>query len=164
MSHGDEKKFHDEAITRLRRDHKRIQDRIDAMYLDKLDGRIDAEFFDRQASEWRTQQVHILRNIEVHATANQNYIAEGIKLLQLARRAHELFENQPANEKRKLLDFVLSNSVWKNGKLLAEYRQPFDVLAVAIASDQRTRSVQPTRAVENENWLPGQDSKQQPAG
>jgi site-specific DNA recombinase len=158
ISPGDEKKFHDEAITRLRRDHKRIQDRIDAMYMDKLDGRIDAEFFDRQAAEWRTQQVHILRNIEVHATSNQNYIEEDIQLLQLARRAHELFENQPANEKRKLLDFVLSNSVWKNGKLLAEYRQPFDVLAVAIASDQRTRSVQPTHAVENENWLPGMDS------
>ena len=74
------------------------------MYLDKLDGRIDAEFFDRQAAEWRTELVHILRSVEMHAAANQNYIEEGIKLLQLARRAHELFENQPANEKRKLLD------------------------------------------------------------
>jgi len=37
-SHRDEKKFHDEAITRFRREHKRIQDRIDAMYMDKLDG------------------------------------------------------------------------------------------------------------------------------
>jgi len=63
------------------------------MYMDKLDGRIDAEFFDRQAAEWRTEQVHILRNIETHATANQNYIEEGIKLLQLVCRAHELFEN-----------------------------------------------------------------------
>ena len=89
----------------------------------------------------------------MHATANQNYIEEGIKLLQLARRAHELFENQPANEKRKLLNFVLSNSVWKNGKLLAEYRRPFDVLAVAIASDEQLRSLESARAAENENWL-----------
>jgi hypothetical protein len=65
-----------------------------------------------------------------------------------------LFENQPANEKRKLLDFVLSNSVWKNGKLLAEYRQPFDLLAVAIASDEQLRSLESARAAENENWLP----------
>jgi hypothetical protein len=79
---------------------------------------------------------------------------EGIKLLGLARRAQELFENQPANEKRKLLDFVLSNFTWKNGDLVAEYRQPFDVLAIAVASDQRTRSVAPQQAVENENWLP----------
>jgi hypothetical protein len=70
------------------------------MYMDKLDGRIDNEFFDRQAIAWRTEQVHILRNIETHVAANQSYIEEGIKLMALARRAHELFENQPANEKR----------------------------------------------------------------
>ena len=75
----------------------------------------------------------------------------------MARRAHELFENQPANEKRKLFDFVLQNSVWKNGNLLAEYRQPFDVSAVAIASDERTRSLESARVAENENWLPGAD-------
>ena len=161
-THLDEKKFHDDAITRLRKEHKRIQDRIDRMYMDKLDGRIDAEFFDRQAAEWRTEQVHILRNIEAHFTANQNYIEEGIKLLQLARRAHELFENQPANEKRKLLDFVLSNSVWKNGELLAEYRQPFDVLAVAVASDHGIKPMGPTRAGKNENWLPKRDSNLRP--
>ena len=164
MSHSDQKKFHDDAVIRLRREHKCIQDRIDRMYMDKLDGRIDADFFDRQAAEWRTVQVHILQSIETHLTANQSYIEEGIKLLELARRAHELFENQPANEKRKLLDFVVSNSIWKNGELMAEYRQPFDVLAIAVASDQRTKSLESGRPVENENWLPGQDSNLQPFG
>jgi len=163
-SRGDEKKFHGEAITRLRKEHKRIQDRIDAMYMDKLDGRIDAEFFDRQSAEWRTEQVRILRNIETHVSANQSYIEEGIKLLELARRAHELFENQPADEKRKLVDFVLSNSIWKNGELLAEYRQPFDVLAITVASDQQTKSMGQARAVENENWLPERDSNIRPFG
>ena len=80
-----------------------------------------------------------------------------INLLGLARRAHELFENQPANEKRKLLDFVLSNSIWKNGELVAEYRQPFDVLAFAVASDPPTRSAELKDVVENENWLPESD-------
>lgn len=163
-SHGDEKKFHDEAITRLRKEHRRIQDRIDAMYMDKLDGRIDTEFFDRQAAEWRTQQVRILRNVETHVSANQSYIEEGIKLLELARRAHELFENQPAKEKRKLVDFVLSNSIWKNGELLTEYRQPFDVLAIATASHRRIEGIEPVSAVENENWLPKPDSNLRPFG
>lgn len=62
MSHAEEKEFHEKAITRLRREHRRIQDRIGAMYMDKLDGRIYTEFFDRQAATWRTEQVHILRN------------------------------------------------------------------------------------------------------
>jgi hypothetical protein len=37
-SHADERKCHEEAITKLQREHRRIQDRIDAMYMDKLDG------------------------------------------------------------------------------------------------------------------------------
>jgi hypothetical protein len=41
-----------------------------------------------------------------------------------------------AIEKRKLLDFVLSNSRWKDGELAVEYRKPFDLLAVAVAKDQ----------------------------
>jgi hypothetical protein len=55
----------------------------------------------------------------------------------LAHNAHVLFESQPAAEKRKLLDFVLSNCTWKGGELTANGRQPFDVFAVAAASEQQ---------------------------
>lgn len=52
-SHADEKGEHEEAIERLKAEHKRLQGRIDAMYIDKLDGRIGGEFFDRMAGQWR---------------------------------------------------------------------------------------------------------------
>ena len=42
----------------------------------------------------------------------------------------ELFEKQPASEKRRLLDFVLSNSTWGDGQLTVEFRQPFDLIAL----------------------------------
>ena len=106
-SHADQKKVHDDATARLQREHRRAQERIDTLYLDKLDGRIDAEFFDRKAAEWRTGQARILSEIHAHGTANQNYIEGGIRLLELAQRAPVLFERQPASEKRRLLDFVL---------------------------------------------------------
>jgi hypothetical protein len=41
----------------------------------------------------------------------------GIRLLELTRDMHRLFEKQHAAEKRKLLDFVVSNSVWMDMKL-----------------------------------------------
>jgi hypothetical protein len=118
-SHHDEKKFHDDATTRQNREHKRFQDRIDAMYMDKLDGRIDAEFFDRKAAEFRSEQCRLMRDLEAHRSADQTYVEEGIRLLELAQKAHRLFENQPANEKRKLLDFVVSNCSWRGGELTA---------------------------------------------
>ena len=42
---------------------------------------------------------------------------EGIRILELSDRAWELYERQEMLEKRRLLDFVFSNSSWANGKL-----------------------------------------------
>ena len=56
---------------------------------------------------------------------------EGGHLLEPARRAHGLFERQEPREKWRLLNFILSNSTRRNGELVAEFRQPFDMLHVA---------------------------------
>ena len=37
----DEKRFREESIARLQTEYTKIQKRIDAMYVDKLDGRIE---------------------------------------------------------------------------------------------------------------------------
>jgi hypothetical protein len=136
--HRDEKAFHDETIGWRQAEYSRLQGRIGAMYVDKLDGRIDNVFFDRKSAEWRAEQDRILRDIETHQSANRTYIEEGVQLLRLADRAHALFERQKPAEKRRVLNFVFSNCVWKEGLLSAEYRQPFDMLALAreAAGDQ----------------------------
>ena len=157
-SHSDDKKFREQAIANLQKQYRRIQARIDAMYLDKLDGRIDAEFYDRNATEWRAEQARIASDIQMHHNSSGSHVEQGIRLLALARRAHELFENQPVSEKRKLLDFLLSNCKWKNGELKAQYRQPFDALAVAVAAEQGARTAASSKTSRNDNWLPGMDS------
>ena len=57
------------------------------IYVDKLDGCIDAAFYERMATDWRTEQDRCLRLIEQHQTANESYMDEGIKVLELARNA-----------------------------------------------------------------------------
>ena len=37
---------------------------------------------------------------------------------------------QSGRERRRLLDFVLSNSTWGNGELRVRFRQPFDLIAL----------------------------------
>ena len=154
----------DDAIAKLQREHRRLQDRIDAVYMDKLDGRIDNDFFDRKAREFRNEQARLMRDIEAHQSANRSYIGEGVQLLELAQRAHALFESQPPQEKRKLLNFVLPNCTWKGGKFAAKYRQPFDVLAVAVASEQQRVGEGIAETGRNDIWLPRQDSNLQPFG
>jgi len=60
-------------------------------YIDKLDGRIDTDFFDRKAAEWRREQDKCLELIHGHQDANQTYLDEGIRLLELAEKAGRLF-------------------------------------------------------------------------
>lgn len=52
----------------------------------------------------------------------------------LAARAVELFQRQPARDKRKLLDCVVSRSSWRNGVLTLQWRAPFGVLVQAEAA------------------------------
>ena len=127
-----EKRFHDEAVQRLQDEYSRLPNRIDRMYVDKLDGRVSDDFFDQKSTEWRQEPATVRQTLEQHEQANQSDLQEGVAILELANRAAELFEKQSAGEKRRLLDFVLSNSTWGNGELTFEFRQRFDLANALI--------------------------------
>jgi site-specific DNA recombinase len=154
QSHTDEKRFRDEAVAKLKKEYTRLQERLEAMYEDRLDGRVDLAFFDRKSRAWRDEQHRILREIEGHQTANESYMEAGIRILELSRNMHRLFAKQPADEKRRLLDFVVSNCSWKGGKLTPKFRQPFDMLAVASVQSQPSGSASGGENGPNRNWLP----------
>jgi hypothetical protein len=163
-SHADEKREHEAAIGRLRAQYDRLQSRIHAMYVDKLDGKLDAAFFDRMSAEWRAEQDRCLREIEQHQAADRSYVEEGVPLLELAQNAQRLFEEQETREKRRLLNFVISNCTWKGGQLVADLRQPFDLLAETTAIAAQAAAVSGSNLAKTEVWLPGPDSNQRPTG
>ena len=89
-------------------------------------------------------------------------MSEGIALLELAKDAQRLFAKQDPREKRRLLNFLLSNCTWKDGELSATFRQPFDILAETIAADEKESGFEFASGRKNENWLPEQDSNLRP--
>ena len=179
-SHADKRRHHDEAVSRLKADHQRLQNRLETLYEDKLDGRIEVAFFDRKSREWRAEQSRMLQLIEDHQKADQSYMDEGVRILELAKRAGDLFDTQAPSEKRRLLNCVLAASSWKNGTLAAEFRQPFDMLIDAkaqveekvtmevVSGDQKTSLSNFATATNNganwqsrtqkEDWLPMMDA------
>jgi len=152
-SHADERREHEEAIKRLEAENKRLGDRINAMYVDKLDGRVDTAFFDKMSEEWREEQNRCLREIERHQHAEKSYMNEGIQLLELARNAQSLFERQDAREKRRLLNFVLSNCTWEDGEVVATFKQPFDLLAETATIAALSSSNGGGNPTKSEIWL-----------
>lgn len=134
-SHADERREHDAAVSRLQAEYERLQHRIHAIYIDKLDGKVDTAFFEKMTSEWRIAQDRCLREIGWHQSADQSYLQEGVQILAIAQSAGKLFTKQDAKEKRRLLEFVISNSVLEAGTIEVTFRQPFDLLfQTAIAA------------------------------
>jgi site-specific DNA recombinase len=163
-SHGDQKRFRDESVARLQQEHTRLQNRLDVMYEDRLDGRIDLSLFERKSGEYRQEQARITAEINGFGTADGQYMDAGIRLLELTRNMHRLFEKQQAAEKRRLLDFVVSNSVWKEGKIVPAWRQPFDMIALANESAQVGTVGELAETGLNQNWLPDMDSNRDSLG
>jgi hypothetical protein len=122
-SHKDAKQYHDERVGTLQKQYHKLQSRLDKMYVDKLDGGISQEQYDRMSESFRSEQDDLLRQIEKHQHANQAYLDEGVRLLELSQNVVFLYDKQEIREKRRLLNFVCSNSQWKDGALIPNYRK-----------------------------------------
>jgi site-specific DNA recombinase len=160
-SHDDETRYHREVVDKLQKEYKRLEQRLEAMYVDKLDGKIGERFYEQKSAEWREDQKDILRRLEEHQDASQSYMDEGIALMELANRAADLFAEQSASEKRRLLEFVLSNSFWAGGELTPVFRQPFDMLADMATVGAQKMAAGLLTSSHHQEELPHQDSKNQ---
>lgn len=140
QSHADEKRFREDAIIRLQEEQSKIQNRLDRLYDDRLDGFIEPDFFERKSREWRQTQKRLADQITEYQEAAHDYVQDGIRLLELSKKAYFLYKQQDSIEKRKLLNFVCSNSIWKDQTLTATFRQPFDLLAITNTTWQRKKA------------------------
>jgi hypothetical protein len=70
--------------------------------------------------------------IQAHQVADYRYYDNGLKLLELASKAHELYSKQLPEQKNKFLRILLSNCTLQDGTLRPIYKKPFDILARGI--------------------------------
>ncbi len=65
---------------------------------------------------------------------------------------------------RKLLNFIVSNSIWDGKNLQVEFMQPFDMIAENIEMVIGKSGTQSVELPVSENWLRGLGSNQRPIG
>jgi hypothetical protein len=68
------------------------------------------------------------------------YTDEGVRLLELSQNVVSLYEKQEMQEKRGLLNFVCSNSQWRDGKSIPTCRKPFALLSTTKHVVHRNKS------------------------
>ena len=144
----------EQSIKRLHAQCDRIEARIETMYMDKLDGRITQEFFDKNAATLRGEQEAVARKIRnIQATVTVP-IDQTIDMLRLTSRASELFLQQPAAEQRRFLGVVIEKATWQNGMLRTTLFEPFEILRHSNSESTRKEKEKSGSGRDLEFWLP----------
>ena len=110
---------------------------MDAAYADKLDGKISVEFWQRKQAEWGEEEQRI--KAQLSALKDQNCatdLADARRILELAQTAHSRLVVKPPSEQAEILRNVLLNCAIDSTSLYPSYRQPFDLIAQRVKSEE----------------------------
>jgi len=116
-------------ITSIQQRLAALRTRMDQMYEDKLDGKIDEEFWTRKMNESREQERTLesrLSSLSVRVTAGNALTFQ--RIFELANRAHFLYFSRNSAERGQLLRSVLLNCATDGVSLTPTYRKPFDLI------------------------------------
>lgn len=90
--------------------------------------RITTDEYDDLVIKEKQLQKDLNLQMSDHTDADESFLINVSYLLDLSNRAAELFEVSEVQQKRQLLNFLLSNCKLEGEKLLFDLKQPFDAL------------------------------------
>ncbi len=148
-SHEDKKRVRETTLMNLDVEIEKYQTRIEKVYEDYLDEKIPESLYDRKFEEYRHSQKS-LQNKRVNLElVEDDYYGTVTHLFKLSKNAPELFQRANIEQKRMLVEMVLSNLRLKRKELLWEFNSPFNLMA---------------EHQEFISWLRGKDSNLRPSG
>jgi site-specific DNA recombinase len=113
---------------RLTQRLKAVRGRLDQIYVDKLDGKVPEDFWERKTAEWRTEEGNVLLALQGLEQSSPDRMLNATRILELANKSYFLYLTQNPAEQGKLLKMVLSNCAVDAVSLYPTYRKPFDVI------------------------------------
>ncbi len=123
-----ENKFNERSINVLRKEYDQVRTRISASFDLLADGNITKEMFDEKLKEYKKRQSEIETEMSMHTEADESFYLTANTVLNLAKRAGEIFESSKVDEKRQLLNLLLQNLELKEKKLVFMAREPFNTM------------------------------------
>lgn len=124
-AYAHEQAFFKTSQEALRKELDSIQNRLSKLVDMHLDGGIDSETYHSKLEEYKKRQREITSEMEAHVNADETCIITAKTVLDLAKRAKELFMSSKLGEKQQLLNLVFSNLKLDGKKLLVTLREPF---------------------------------------
>ena len=140
--------FRTKQYDELTKEHELYAQRKEKLYLDRLDGRITEDVYDKFFQSFQDKIIELDARLALLQEAEDNYYITATYILELAKRAYELFIRSEVEERRQLLKLVLSNLRVEGKSVRYDAIKPFDTL-LSYAHSQPV--------------LPRQDSNLQPS-
>jgi site-specific DNA recombinase len=107
--HDNQQQYFTQNIEQTRKEYDKIKERLKALTYERLDGRITTELYDEIVEELSGRQQELNNRLVALTDSNKSFLITASYLLDLAQRAHELFQNASDRLQQKMLKFVLSN-------------------------------------------------------
>ena len=148
-SFNDEEEYTKQQIHSLSVKKQKLKERIDKIYLDKLDGNISEDFWAERHNQWTQDLLTIQSNITAYEKASINFIEQGANFLKICYEMHDLYQFGNCTEKRELINYVLQNLKLEGENIHYDYKKPFDIFGAGLNRNKK---------------LPRLDSNQQPTG
>lgn len=120
--------YHNTLIEQLQQQLKRLQNRLDQIYLDKIDGKISEEFWQSKSKEWSTEKDNVLIKLHAAQKADMNYLENAEFILELSKNAALMFKTGSVEKKRRIINILTSNCIYKDGNIDVELKPVFDLI------------------------------------
>jgi len=100
---------------------------------------ITTDEYDKLVTRFKSEEQDLQEELTDASRKDETFLNSSLAVLDLAQKAGLLFREDSEPRKQQLLTLVTSNLRLKNGKLVYDLREPFDVLL---------------RFAETKEWLP----------
>ncbi|MDB5162978.1 MAG: recombinase [Candidatus Saccharibacteria bacterium] len=108
----------------------KYENRIDRIYEDHLDNKIDDSLYERKTKEYQTSIANLQTQLTTFELSDNTRLETVSHLLEVAKNAHNIFTSADYLGKRKILKKVLSNSELSGRKLLLKLKEPYEMMAL----------------------------------
>lgn len=128
QSYNHEQEFFRHSQETLRKELDLIQGRVSKLIDMHLDGSIDSESYQTKLQEYKQRQREITSEMQDHVNMDETCLLTAKAVLDLARRANDIFMSSKFDEKQQFLRFVFSNLKLDGENLLIELKKPFSTM------------------------------------
>lgn len=137
-NHAKEQEFYTKKKQSLQAEYDKLDEELEELFKDRKQFASRHDIFERMTKKIEVRQKEILDEVQDHSDGDKAFVIGASYLLDVCSRAVELFdaESSKVEQKRYLLDFILSNATLEGEKLHFTLKEPFE----SVINMQKTQN------------------------